>query len=358
MENFKSTKPNVEKPFQKKSKNPDCLDDIENEFKKFLSEMFNGRPETLEALLKDEFFFLTYRDAIIQNKELFNGKTVLDIGCGCAIFSMFAAQAGASRVIGVDPFEIIEDAKKIICDNQLADVITLVKGKIEEIDLPHSIDKVDIIISGWMGFSLFHESTLDDVLFARDKWLKPDGFLFPDRCSLFICGIEDKSYKEEIVDWYSKDVFGFDLSTVRKAALSEPHISIVDSKRVITTHAQLAEVDMYTYPRKDLHIKVDFQLFCRRNDYIHALATFFTVEFSKTPKKLSLSTSPQNKVTHWKQTIFYLDDYLVVKSREFVTGVIEIKSDKKEHQELDINIQLNFKGELCEVHEDNKYRLM
>lgn len=48
-------------------------------------------------------------------------------------------------------------------------VITLIKGKIEEVELP--IDKVDIIISEWMGYCLLYESMLDTVLFARDKWL-------------------------------------------------------------------------------------------------------------------------------------------------------------------------------------------
>ena len=43
------------------------------------------------------------------------------------------------------------------------------KGKIEEIKLP--VDKVDIIISEWMGYFLLFESMLDSVLYARDKYL-------------------------------------------------------------------------------------------------------------------------------------------------------------------------------------------
>ena len=33
------------------------------------------------------------------------------------------------------------------------------------------MEKVDIIISEWMGYFLFYESMLDTVIFARDKWL-------------------------------------------------------------------------------------------------------------------------------------------------------------------------------------------
>ena len=54
--------------------------------------------------------------------------------------------------------------------------ITLIRGKIEEVTLP--VEKVDIIISEWMGYCLFYESMLNSVLFARDKWLV-SRYLFP-----------------------------------------------------------------------------------------------------------------------------------------------------------------------------------
>ena len=48
-------------------------------------------------------------------------------------------------------------------------VITIFKGKVEEVELP--VEQVDIIISEWMGYCLFYESMLNTVIFARDKWL-------------------------------------------------------------------------------------------------------------------------------------------------------------------------------------------
>lgn len=51
----------------------------------------------------------------------------------------------------------------------IQNVITIIEGKVEEVELP--VEKVDIIISEWMGYFLFYESMLDTVIFARDKWL-------------------------------------------------------------------------------------------------------------------------------------------------------------------------------------------
>jgi protein arginine N-methyltransferase 1 len=93
---------------------------------------------------------------------------------------------------------IIDHAQKIVKENQLDEKITLLKGKVEEIELP--VDKVDIIISEWMGYFLLYESMLDTVLVARDRWLAPGGLLFPDKATMYLAAIEDGQYREEKIE--------------------------------------------------------------------------------------------------------------------------------------------------------------
>lgn len=56
----------------------------------------------------------SYRDALLLNKEFVNGKDVLDVGCGTSILSIFASQAGAKSVVGIDNSDIIYSAMDIV----------------------------------------------------------------------------------------------------------------------------------------------------------------------------------------------------------------------------------------------------
>ena len=63
-----------------------------------------------------------------QDLEPVLWQVVLDVGCGTGILSMFAARAGAKQVIGVECSKIAESAAKIVETNNLADVVTIIKG--------------------------------------------------------------------------------------------------------------------------------------------------------------------------------------------------------------------------------------
>jgi protein arginine N-methyltransferase 1 len=115
---------------------------------------------------------------------------VLDIGSGTGILSIFAARSGAKHVYAIENAEIALFSMEIIKKNGLENKITVIKGKMEEIELP--VPEVDIIVSEWMGYFLLYESMFDSVLFARDKYLnKATGKMLPDRAQLFIASIED-----------------------------------------------------------------------------------------------------------------------------------------------------------------------
>lgn len=87
-------------------------------------------------------------------------------------------------------------------ENNLSDIITLKKGRLEDINLDE--EKVDAIVSEWMGYFLLFEGMLDTVIYARDHYLAPGGTLLPNRCTLSIVGSGDTSACHLCIDRFHR----------------------------------------------------------------------------------------------------------------------------------------------------------
>jgi len=307
-----------------------------------------------EEMLKDSVRMKAYRNSIVNNNHLFQGIIVLDVGCGTGIMSLFAAKCGAKHVYGIDYSDIVYQAQQIVKDNQLDHVVTLIKSKVEEAQLP--VDKVDIIISEWMGYCLLYESMLQTVLIARDRWLKPGGIILPDRAILTLTAIEDAEYKEDKINFWD-NVYGFDMSCIKGIAMQEPLVDIVDPNQVIAGTCPLLTIDINTVKESDLSFKVPFRLVANRDDYCHAFVAAFDIEFARTHKKIFFSTGPHAPYTHWKQTVFYLKEVISIKKGEEITGEFECKPNAKNPRDLDIVISYKFQGEHDTINTTQAYFL-
>ncbi|KAF3556197.1 hypothetical protein F2Q69_00015005 [Brassica cretica] len=130
-----------------------------------------------QNMLQDYVRTGTYHAAVMENRSDFSGRIVVDVGAGSDIFSMFAALAGAKHVYAVEASEMADYARKLIAGNPLlAERITVIKGKIEDVELP---EKADVLISEPMGTLLVNERMLETYVIARDRFLSPNGKMFP-----------------------------------------------------------------------------------------------------------------------------------------------------------------------------------
>ena len=257
-----------------------------------------------EEMLKDTVRTRSYQRAIMDNPEDFKDKIVMDIGAGTGILSIFAAKAGAKHVYAIEFAEIAIFAKEIIKQNGLEDKITVIKGKMEEIELP--VNKVDIIISEWMGYFLLYESMLDSVLFARDKYLRKGGKMLPDRAELYIAALEDSAYKEQKKSFWN-DVYGVNMSCLTPTVMREPLVDQVDSNMIMSTESKILSLDLVNCKKEDVEFTAKYELKMLYNDRVHGLIAWFDTPFSNLTRPVVLSTSPYKKYTHWKQTVFYTD---------------------------------------------------
>ncbi|GAA5853144.1 hypothetical protein JCM3766R1_005366, partial [Sporobolomyces carnicolor] len=185
-----------------------------------------------EIMLKDAVRTNAYRDFILHpaNAATFEGKVVLDVGCGTGILSMFAARAGARKVYAVDASNVAYKAMRNIKANGFQEVIEVIKGKVEEIELP---EKVDVIISEWMGYCLLYECMLDSVLLARDKYLAPGGLMVPSQTSILLSAFAGQPWVDDRVKFWDS-VYGFDMSCMKEGIVDEAIIEVYDNEEVVS----------------------------------------------------------------------------------------------------------------------------
>ena len=91
---------------------------------------------------------------------------------------------------------------------------------------------------------------------------------------------------------------------------------------------------------------------------MHALCAYFDIAFTQTHTPIRFSTGPHAQYTHWKQTVFYLDHDLTVCAGEELHGTIKTARNAKNPRDLDISLDVKFKGRhsQCDNHQDYRLR--
>lgn len=277
----------------------------------------------------------SYRDAILQNTETIRDKVVLDLGCGTSILSMFSSQSGAKQVIAVDQSDIIYQAMDIVRNNKF-DNITFVKGRLENTEIP--VNKVDIIVSEWMGYFLLFEGMLDSVIYARDHHLAAGGLLLPNRCNISIVGLGDEERHKKLISFWD-NVYGFDMSGLRKEVLSEAIVEVCRSEHIITEAQVVTDLNLMTVDVKCSNFSTDFNLKVLRAGKLTAIVGYFDT-FFELPNPVFFSTGPAAEPTHWKQTVFYFPEAVAVVEGEQVMGKFTCRRDRKDVRALVIEIEI------------------
>lgn len=301
-------------------------------------------------MLDDQSRTLAYRKAINSHLNIFTGKTVLDVGCGTGILSLFCARDGqANRVYAVDgSVDIGNVTTELVKRNDLQEVISVIVGKIEDVELP---EKVDVILSEWMGTFLVFEFMIDSVLFARDKWLRSDGVIWPSNAKLFIAPCSAKKvYEEKITVWQNQ--YGFDFSPLLSKAKAEfldrpLHNYDLVPQDCLSQSAVLLDIDMSTFSRDNLELMSEkFEFVITKEETLHGLCSWFSVTFGGVPVTdtsdcVTLSTGPDQERTHWKQNLFLLDKPVTVHIDNFIKGTATLRRNPKFRRHLNVTFEFD-----------------
>ncbi|KAM0944871.1 putative methyltransferase [Dioscorea sansibarensis] len=314
-----------------------------------------------KEMLSDRVRMDAYYNAVFRNLNHFRDKVVLDVGTGSGILAIWCAQAGAKRVYAVEATKMSEHARELVKANSVGDVVQVIEGSIEDVLLP---EKVDVIISEWMGYFLLRESMFDSVICARDRWLKPDGIMYPSHARMWIgpirSGLSEQKMNDlenAMSDWHCfvdemESQYGVNMNVLTKPYQEENEKYYLKTSlwnnlhpnQVIGTPAIIKEIDCLTATIdeiRELHVKFSLRINLDRTR-LSGFAGWFDVHFRgslQNPAKneVELTTAPsEDNLTHWGQQTFLLHPPLRVNEGDKLAISFSMVRSKHNHRLMDV----------------------
>lgn len=303
-----------------------------------------------QNMLQDYVRTGSYYAAVIENRADFFGRVVVDVGAGSGILSLFAAQAGAKHVYAVEASEMAEYARKLIAGNPiLGQRITVIKGKVEEVELP---EKADILISEPMGTLLVNERMLESYVIARDRFLVPNGKMFPTSGRMHMAPFSDEYLYIEMANkalfWQQQNYYGVDLTPLHGSAFqgyfSQPVVDAFDP-RLLVAPSLFHVLDFTKIKEEELYeIDIPLKFISAVGTRVHGLACWFDVLFNGSTVQRWLSTAPGAPTTHWYQIRCVLSQPLYVMAGQEITGRLHLVAHNAQSYTIHLTLSAKMWG--------------
>ncbi|XP_026303246.1 protein arginine N-methyltransferase 2 [Piliocolobus tephrosceles] len=190
------------------------------------------------------------------------------------------------------------------------------------------------LVSFCVSFTpLQFEFMIESILYARDAWLKEDGVIWPTMAALHLVPCSaDKDYRSKVLFW--DNAYEFNLSALKSLAIKEffskpKYNHILKPEDCLSEPCTILQLDMRTVQISDLEtLRGELCFDIRKAGTLHGFTAWFSVHFQSLqegqPPQV-LSTGPFHPITHWKQTLFMMDDPVPVHTGDVVTGSVVLQ---------------------------------
>ena len=118
------------------------------------------------------------------------------------------------------------------------------------------------------------------------------------------------------------DVYGVDMSCLTPTVMKEPLVDTVDSQMIMSEPCKILDLDLVRCNKGDVEFTAAYELRMKYTDRVHGIVAWFDTPFSDLQRPVMLSTSPYKKYTHWKQTVFYMEEDLDVCEGDVMYGSV------------------------------------
>ena len=210
---------------------------------------------------------------------------------------------------------------------------------------------------------------LDSVLWARDRYLAPDGLMVPSHINLRLAPYADPDYIAEHISYW-QSVYGFKMTSMLANIYDEVLVQNVKSSSVPAQSQTFLELPLHTIHKDGLSFSrnpftIELQEDIDSLDgFVIWFDTFFlpsrehmvsSDEIAETWTKthstndgIAFTTGPGGSQTHWQQGVLLIDHgkqkAKAFKKGQLIQGGIGYSKRKDNQRELDIKIKWEVPG--------------
>jgi protein arginine N-methyltransferase 1 len=257
-------------------------------------------------MLADQPRVSAYEKAIAANVR--EGDIVVDLGTGTGILACIAQRQRPRAVYGIDhaPLEL---AQALAQANGLGSI------RFQRI---HSRDfqppePVDVIIHEQIGSKVFDERMVTNVTELRDRVLKPDGRILPNRLDVFFEPVEVRARDVLPLIW-EHDIAGLDFSAARDLAAKQrqyPGILHIDQDKAVQLLSEptpAISFDLETVKLTEIPTRLDLERVAVVDGVQHGFLGYFVARFDE---RTTLTNDPfaGPRGMHWPPMLLRTETY-------------------------------------------------
>ena len=257
-----------------------------------------------ETMIADAIRIDVYREAIRRHVK--PGDTIVDLGTGTGILSLFASERRPRRIYAIDHSDVIEIARLVAKHNRV-DNIEFIRTNSRDFAPP---EKVDLILHEQMGHALFDENMIENIFELKRRILKPTGKILPGKFEVYLEPVCLKTTYRVPYIW-EREIHGFDFKFFRGTKHLEqfkgngydcPIIPAEGVDHFLCDPAPHLSFDMNAWgDRPELPRSIKVSRRTVRSGQMDGMLLYFRAIFDE---ETSFDTSPLSPKTHWSNHLF------------------------------------------------------